>query len=84
MSRRYRQSDKRLEHRGVIAGYTLKTSNEYEKGFIRAHVLITVLPKLVARVEAALRQIPALRTLHSVSGAFGMIAIVVASSISRA
>jgi DNA-binding Lrp family transcriptional regulator len=71
----------RLERRGVISGYTLKTSNEYEKGHVRAHVLITVLPKLVARVEAALRRIAAVRTLHSVSGAFDMIAIVVASSI---
>ena len=71
----------RLEQRGFIAGYTLKTSNEYEKGHIRAHVLVTVLPKLVARVETALRQIPAVRTLHSVSGAFDMIAIVVAASV---
>lgn len=71
----------RLERRGLISGYTLKTSNEYEKGLIRAHVLITVLPKLVARVEAALRQIQAVRTVHSVSGAYDMIAIVTAASI---
>ena len=71
----------RLERRGVIAGYTLKTSNDYEKGLVRAHVLITALPKLAARVEAELRRIPAVRTLHSVSGTFDMIAIVVASSI---
>jgi DNA-binding Lrp family transcriptional regulator len=71
----------RLERRGVIAGYTLKTSNDYEKGLVRAHVLITALPKLAARVEAELRRIPAVRTLHSISGTFDMIAIVVASSI---
>jgi len=71
----------RLERRGVIVGYTLKTSNDYEKGLVRAHVLITALPKLAARVEAELRRIPAVRTLHSVSGTFDMIAIVVASSI---
>jgi DNA-binding Lrp family transcriptional regulator len=71
----------RLERRGVIAGYTLKTSNDYEKALVRAHVLITALPKLAARVEAELRRIPAVRTLHSVSGTFDMIAIVVASSI---
>jgi DNA-binding Lrp family transcriptional regulator len=71
----------RLERRGVIAGYTLKTSKEYEKGLVRAHVLITAVPKLAARVEAELRRIPAVRTLHSVSGTFDMIAIVVASSI---
>jgi DNA-binding Lrp family transcriptional regulator len=71
----------RLTRRGVIAGYTLRTSDEYEKGLVRAHVLITALPKLAARVESALRHMPAVRTLHSVSGAFDMIAIVAALSI---
>jgi DNA-binding Lrp family transcriptional regulator len=71
----------RLARRGVIAGYTLRTSDEYEKGLVRAHVLITALPKLAARVESALRHMPAVRTLHSVSGAFDMIAIVAALSI---
>jgi DNA-binding Lrp family transcriptional regulator len=71
----------RLARRGVIAGYTLRTSDEYEKGLVRAHVLITALPKLAARVESALRRMPAVRTLHSVSGAFDMIAIVAALSI---
>ncbi len=71
----------RLERRGVISGYTLKTSSDYEKRLVRAHVLITALPKLAARVEAELRRIPAVRTLHSISGTFDMIAIVVASSI---
>lgn len=71
----------RLARRGVIAGYTLRTSDEYEKGLVRAHVLITALPKLAARVEFALRHMPAVRTLHSVSGAFDMIAIVAALSI---
>jgi DNA-binding Lrp family transcriptional regulator len=71
----------RLARRGVIAGYTLRTSDEYEKGLVRAHVLITALPKLAARVESALRHMPAVSTLHSVSGAFDMIAIVAALSI---
>ena len=71
----------RLERRGVIAGYTLKTSDDYEKGLVRAHVLITALPKLSARVESELRRMPAVRMLHSASGAFDMIAIVAAPSI---
>lgn len=69
----------RLERRGAIAGYTLREPSDSR--LIRAHVLITALPKLAARVEAALRAIPAVRTLHSVSGAHDMIAIVVARSI---
>jgi DNA-binding Lrp family transcriptional regulator len=71
----------RLERRGVITGYTARLSDEHERGLVRAHVLITAAPKLAARVEAELRKIPELRTLHSVSGHFDMIAIVVASSI---
>lgn len=71
----------RLESRGIIAGYTLKTSSRHENHLIRAHVLITVLPKLGAPVESALRRLRAVRTLHAVSGAFDMIAIVVASSV---
>ena len=62
----------RLERRGVIAGYTARLSEDYEKGQVKAHVLITALPKLAARVEAELRRIPEIRTLHSVSGQFDM------------
>ncbi|MGE7472267.1 Lrp/AsnC family transcriptional regulator [Bosea sp. NPDC003192] len=71
----------RLERRGVIAGYTARLSEDYEKGQVKAHVLITALPKLAGRVEAELRRIPEIRTLHSVSGQFDMIAVVVAPSI---
>ena len=71
----------RLERRGVIAGYTARLSEDYEKDQVKAHVLITALPKLAARVETELRRIPEIRTLHSISGQFDMIAVVVAPSI---
>lgn len=71
----------RLERRGVITGYTVKTSDSHERGLIRAHVLITALPKLAAKVEAELRRMPAVRALHSVSGAFDMIAVVAAAAV---
>ncbi len=71
----------RLERRGVIAGYGVKLSEEHEKGQVRAHVLITALPKLAPKVEAELRRISEVRTLHSVSGHFDMIAVVMAPSI---
>ncbi|CAN7466657.1 Lrp/AsnC family transcriptional regulator [Bosea sp. LjRoot9] len=71
----------RLERRGVIAGYTARLSDDHEKGLVKAHVLITAMPKLAPKVEAELRRIPEVRTLHSVSGHFDMIAIVVAPSI---
>ena len=71
----------RLEQQGVIAGYTVRTHEDYEQGQVRAHVLITLAPRQSATIEAALRKIPELRVLHSVSGPFDLIAIVAAASI---
>jgi DNA-binding Lrp family transcriptional regulator len=47
---------------------------------MRAHVMITVRPKEARLVESALRAIPEVRILQSVSGTFDMIAQVVAQS----
>ena len=71
----------RLERRGVIAGYTLRLSEEQTRSLLRAHILLTIVPKLIREVEAGLREIPAVRTLHSVSGNFDMIAIIEAKSV---
>lgn len=71
----------RLERSGTIAGYGVRISDDVERGLIRAHVLITLLPKVTPRIEQQLRAIPEVRTLHSVSGSFDMIAIVEAGSI---
>ncbi|MEX3690443.1 Lrp/AsnC family transcriptional regulator [Paraburkholderia sp. BR14263] len=73
----------RLERRGVIAGYSVRLSDEYEQGLVKAHVLITALPKLASQVEGELRKITEVRTVHSVSGAFDLIAIVTAHSVQK-
>jgi DNA-binding Lrp family transcriptional regulator len=70
----------RLERRGVITGYTVRLSAEHERGAVRAHVMITVRPKEARAVEAALRAIPEVRVLQTVSGTFDMIAQMVADS----
>lgn len=70
----------RLERQGVIVGYSARLSPEHERGAVRAHVLITVRPKEARAVEAALRNIPQVRALQSVSGVFDMIAQIVADS----
>ena len=64
----------RLERSRAITGYTIRTAEEVERGHIRALVMITVGPKRSAGVEAALRKMPEVRALHSVNGAFDMIA----------
>ena len=71
----------RLEARGVISGYGVRLSPAYEEGLVRAHVLLTVTPKLADKVVRGLRALTPVRTLHSVSGNFDMIVIVESSSI---
>jgi len=71
----------RLERERVIAGYTVAVGDEAEAALVRAHVLITLEPRKSAPIEAALRRIDEVRTLHSVSGPFDLIAIVAAASI---
>jgi DNA-binding Lrp family transcriptional regulator len=71
----------RLLRRQAIVGFTVVVPDEVEAALVRAHVLITLAPKRAAAIESALRRIPELRTLHSVSGPFDLIAIVAATSI---
>lgn len=71
----------RLEARGVIAGYGVRLSPDYEQGLVRAHVLLTVTPKLADTVVRSLKALPAVRALHSVSGSFDMIVVVESLSI---
>ncbi|MBA3447231.1 MAG: Lrp/AsnC family transcriptional regulator [Pseudaminobacter sp.] len=71
----------RLEKRGVIEGYTVRLSRDYEQNLVKAHVLVTTLPKLTPQVVAGLKKISDVRTVHSISGSFDLIVIVEAPSI---
>ena len=73
----------RLEQQGVIAGYTVRTHADYEQGQVRAHVLITVLPRKMPAVVKALREIPEVRSLHSVSGAHDLVAMGVVPTVAE-
>ena len=70
----------RLERSGRVSGYTVKLSDAHERGHIRAYVMIAVAPKRAASVVTALRHMPAVRLLRSVSGPFDLIAEVGAPS----
>ena len=65
----------RLERDGVIAGYTVRLHDDIERGQIRAHIMVTVHPKQMAAVVDALRAMPEVRALHSVSGPFDLVAL---------
>ena len=71
----------RLERDGVIAGYTVRVADSVERGFIRAHIMITVLPRHMVAVSDALRGMPEVRALHSVSGPFDLMALGVVPSV---
>src|ERR1700712_1836734 len=60
----------RLERTGVIAGYAVKLSDTREAALIHAFAMLTVEPKQAAAVTSALRKLPGVRTLRSVSGPF--------------
>lgn len=73
----------RLERSGTIAGYAVRLSGEYDSAQIRAHLLVTVSPKLSGDVIAAMEKMPAVRAVHSVSGSFDMIIVVEAPSVAE-
>lgn len=63
-----------LERRGVIVGYTVRLSDEYELHLVRASLMLKVDPKKSRAVEAAIRRQRGVRALHTVSGEFDLIA----------
>ncbi len=73
----------RLLARRVITGFTVRMGADTEREQIQAHVLITVTPKLQSRAEAALRKLPEVRKLYSVSGQHDSIAIVVTETVAE-
>lgn len=73
----------RLERDGVIEGYTVRLGGDRPQAAVRAHVMIKLAPKEARAVEAALRAIPHVLSLHSVSGDYDMIAVAGAPSVAR-
>jgi DNA-binding Lrp family transcriptional regulator len=71
----------RLERTGVVAGYTVRLSEEHERGQIHAYVLMTVSPKQSASVVAGVKRLPGVRLLQSASGPYDLIAKAVAPGV---
>ncbi|MEN1959551.1 Lrp/AsnC family transcriptional regulator [Luteimonas sp. MJ246] len=71
----------RLERMGVIAGYTVRVSDDHERERVRALIMITVFPKQAPGVVQALRLMPGVRALHSVNGAWDLVAMAVVPTI---
>jgi DNA-binding Lrp family transcriptional regulator len=73
----------RLEQQGVILGYGVRLAPEHGVDSVRAQVMIKVAPKESRTVIAALRSIPQVRVLHSVSGEADLIAVAAAGSVAE-
>lgn len=74
------QRIERLERSGAITGYTVRLSNDIQRGSLRALVMISVIPKSTAGVVRSLRALKPVRELYAVNGVFDLSAIVVAQS----
>jgi DNA-binding Lrp family transcriptional regulator len=73
----------RLQKSGVIVGYGVRLAPEHDLGAVRAHVMIKVGPKEARAVTAALKGIPQVRVLHSVSGDMDLIAVAATASVAE-
>jgi DNA-binding Lrp family transcriptional regulator len=71
----------RMEKKGVIVGYGARVAPQYDGNAVRAHVMIKVGPKEARAVTAALKALPQVRILHSVSGDVDLIAIAMTASV---
>ena len=62
----------RLERNGVLAGYTVKLSEDARAGQIRATVLIHITPAAQSAVLRQLERLPAVERVHTTSGRFDL------------
>lgn len=61
---------KKLEQRGIVAGYTVRMNAKVAGRRLQVHVLLSVDPKKADGVHAALRALPQVTALYAISGAF--------------
>src|SRR5579872_3352477 len=71
---------RKLQSSGIIEGYTVRLNPDYDRGLIRAHVLIKVTPKLARATGKELQALPEITALHAISGPYDLIAVIEAPS----
>ncbi len=74
---------KRLEKGGIVAGYTVRLSEEAQRGSMRVHALLSVDAKKTDAVVQALRKITQVRAVFAISGTFDYMALVDAETTSE-
>jgi DNA-binding Lrp family transcriptional regulator len=73
----------RLETERVISGYTVQLSSEYLDQEIKAHVMITVSPRMTADIIKNMVGLNAIRSIYSVSGPHDLIAEIAAMTVTE-
>ena len=71
----------KLERNGIIKGYSVKLSDKFLKGRVRALVMIKSPPGTRHEIEKALSEFQQLTSLSSISGAFDLSAVISAQSV---
>ena len=71
----------RLESEGVIAGYTVQLSSEYLDQEIKAHVMITISPRMTTDIIKNMKKLDGVRAIYSVSGPHDLIAELATMSV---
>jgi DNA-binding Lrp family transcriptional regulator len=70
----------RLEHTGVIAGYTLRIGGAAAARMIRATVLLQIEPRATAAVLTRLKGLTGVERAHTTSGRFDLILVIAAAT----
>ena len=71
---------KRLEKTGVIAGYSVRLTDEAQRARMKVHALLRVDAKKNDAVVRALRAITQVRAVFAISGSFDCMALIEAES----
>ena len=67
---------RRLEDRGIIAGYTIRLNEAFSQRLISAQVMMTFQPKYATAILQALKKMPGVVSIFTVSGIYDLIATV--------
>jgi len=72
-----------LEAASIIAGYSLKLGSDYNSKTFQAYVSLVVKPRYSTSVANALKRMPEVEALYSVSGKIDLVAVMRVSSPSK-
>lgn len=70
----------RLEHRGVIKGYTVVLGEDVIKGRVSAHVMVRISSDVSGHIIRHLKGIPEVSKAYAISGTYDLIVMVDAES----